>query len=205
MVDAPHLHTAARSFCITQHAYWIAKYDQVKPGAENYLTIGWTYSQEQYSIFPRYRLAEAILINLERFEPDADTSLVDALHVAQEASESAFSALCAELASLDNRAIALNALREQLDGYSSFLLEAARQQSLEVDPLPYGRVLSRAGSDELWQVRGAGYRWFPLSDEPAPKGALTFHQELWEARRAKNGYGSFWRRSTLKGAFCYAN
>ena len=121
--------------------------------------------------------------------PDEDTSLDDALRVAQEAGEVANSALSAELASLENGAVALDALRDQLGSYSSFVLQAARQPNIHVDPLPYRRVLSGAESDELWQmlseqwqIRGPGYGWFPLSDDPAPKGALTFHEELWEAR-----------------------
>lgn len=173
--QSPHSST---HFLHDQHADWIGKYVHVKPAAGNYLSPGWTYSQEQCNIFPRFRLAEAVLINLERFVPDEDTSLDDALRVAQEAGEVAYSALSAELASLENGAVALNALRDQLGSYSSFVLQAARQPNIHVDPLPYRRVLSGAESDELWQmlseqwqIRGPGYGWFPLSDDPAPKGA----------------------------------
>jgi len=205
MAEGLALHTAARTFCIAQHAEWTAKYGQIAPGVKDYLTTGWTYSHEQCKIFPRYRLAEAILINLERFVADSDTSLVDALRVAQEAGQSAYSVLSAELASMDDRAVVLSALREQLDGYSSFLLEAARQRSLEVDPLPYRRVLSGVESDELWQmlseqwhVRGPGSSWFPLSDDPAPNGVLTFHQELWEARKGEELLQSFLEAERIK-------
>jgi len=90
MVNATALHTAARRFCIGQHAEWVQKYSQVRPTAENYLSPGWTYSDDQCRIFPRYRLAEATLINLERNVPDARSGLDDMMNTVLEACESAF-------------------------------------------------------------------------------------------------------------------
>src|ERR1700751_5126167 len=122
MADASSLHTAARRFCITQHAEWMQRYTQLKPTAENYLTPGWTYSDDQCRIFPRYRLAEATLINLERAIPYANPRLEDMLETALEAGETAFSSLSSELSTLKNGAIALHALDDQRASYSAFLI-----------------------------------------------------------------------------------
>jgi hypothetical protein len=140
-------------------------------------------------IFPRYRLAEATLIKLERFVPDADTPVSTSLQIAREAGEVACSELSAELAVLENSHAVFSALKEQLDSYLSFLAEVMHQSNPQIEALPYRRVLSAAESDQLWQtlseqwqIRGPGYGWFPLSDDPAPGGVLTFHAELWNAR-----------------------
>jgi hypothetical protein len=189
MVDGIHLHTASRKFCISQHAEWMQKYMPLQLAAVNDVKSRRTYSQEKCRIFPRYRLAEATLINLERFVPDAETSVSTSLQIAQEAGEVAYSELSAELAPLENGHVVLDALREQLDSYLSFLVEVMQQPNEQIEPLPYRRVLSTAESIELWQtlsdqwqIRGPGYGWFPLSDDPAPEGVLTFHEELWDAR-----------------------
>jgi len=191
MSDAYLLHTAARRFCIAQHAEWLQQYIQLKPTAENYLTPGWTYSDDQCRIFPRYRFAEATLINLERTVPDAHLHLGDMLDTALEAGEAAFSSLSSELSALKNSAIALQALDDQKASYCAFLMQTAAQDH-HVDPLPYRRVLSDAESERLWDklrdtwgIRGAGYGWFPLSEDAAPQEALTFHAELWDARNGR--------------------
>jgi hypothetical protein len=185
MVDGISLHTASRKFCITQHAEWMQRYLPLQLATVHDLNSQWAYTQERCRIFPRYRLAEATLINLERFVPDAETTL----QIAQEAGEVAYSELSSELAALENGSTVLDALRQQLDCYLSFLVDIVQQPNQQIEPLPYRRVLQATESNELWQmlsekwqIRGPGYGWFPLSDDPAPEGALTFHQELWDAR-----------------------
>ena len=166
------------------------------------------YSQERCRIFPRYRLAEDTLINLERFVPDAETAVSTSLQIAQEAGEVAYSELSAELAALENGSVVLAALREQLDSYLSFLVDIVQQPNKQIEPLPFRRVLQAAESNELWQmlsekwkIRGPGYGWFPLSDDPAPEGALTFHQELWDARDGEEHLRNFLAAEHIERCF----
>jgi hypothetical protein len=207
MSDAHGLHTAARRFCIAQYAEWVQKYAQLKPTAENYLTPGWTYSEDQCRIFPRYRLAKATLINLERTVPHTNLRLEDMLETTLDAGENAFSSLSSELLRL-NSAIALHALDDQRASYSAFLMQIAAQDHIDVDALPFRRVLSEAESEALWEklkdtwgVRGAGFGWFPLSEDAAPKGALTFHAELWDARNGSEVLKRFLAEAHIERCF----
>ena len=54
-----------------QHAFWTAKYADFPAGGP--------YSQEAYRIFPRYRLADDTLVNIERCVFDEATSSKEAL------------------------------------------------------------------------------------------------------------------------------
>jgi hypothetical protein len=58
------LHTAARTFCATQHSRWSGKYMPVVRSGED--RLGKDYSTAAYRLFPRYRLDEAIQIEVER-------------------------------------------------------------------------------------------------------------------------------------------
>ncbi len=35
---------------------------------------------------------------------------------------------------------------------------------------------------ERWGVRGVGWGWYPISDDPAPAGSIVVHTELWDSR-----------------------
>jgi hypothetical protein len=184
------LHTAVRRFCMAEYAIWVQKYSDLQSGegfrGHDYFPLGWTYSQEAYSLFPRYRLAEGTLINVERISLESGTSLEQVRILLLKAGHDAYDRLCEEYKGKD---AACAALTSQAAAYHDFVENISPALLESIEPLPYRRVLTDQESAALWQIlratwqiRGAGYGWFPLTDDVPPSGTLTFHDELWRAR-----------------------
>ncbi len=77
------LHTAARTFCANQHSHWSGQYmPLVKSGQE---PAEKEYSKAAYSLFPKYRLDEAMGIEVERIAGDQLRSLEEARKLLLEA------------------------------------------------------------------------------------------------------------------------
>jgi hypothetical protein len=184
------LHTAARRSCMTEHAIWVTRYSDLQSAegfqVENYFRPGWTYSRDAYDLFPRYRLAESTLLNLEGISFEDGTPVEQVLKLLLEAGQDARDRLLEEFA---GKHVACAALTSQSAAYQNFVQNASLCPDQNIEPLPYRRVLTRPESEILWenlrttlQVRGAGYGWFPLTDDVPPPGTLTFHADLWRAR-----------------------
>lgn len=212
MTRAIALYTAARRRCKEQHSYWLNQYRtlQTTEGfrAEKHLRKGWTYSNNACGIFPRYRLADAILINLERLVPTEETSVPEVIQFTREAAEIAYSKLSDELGTIEHHKVALGALREQFEDFKAFLEARSLEGDLKIDSLPYRRVLAEDESADLWKqlnrcwgIRGPGYGWIPLTDDPLPAGLLTFHEDLWDARNGNGVLGSFFDQHDIARCF----
>ncbi len=184
------LHTAARRFCTEQFDVWTAKYTGFPAGGP--------YTADAYSIFPRYRLAQDPLINIERIAWSESTSVVQLKEMLINAGSFAFEGLADQL---KNQPPALSALQDQLSTYSTYIGQLDANMAFKVEPLPFRRVLSSEEVSALWLsplakwgIRGAGYGWFPLSDDPEPSGALTFHTDLWDSRQGATLFQTFLTR-----------
>jgi hypothetical protein len=70
------LHTAARRFCANQHFQWSQQYIQLVESGQD--RVGKDYSQAAYKLFPRYRLDEAIEVEVERITGQQFHSLQEA-------------------------------------------------------------------------------------------------------------------------------
>jgi hypothetical protein len=80
------LHTAARRFCANQHHRWSAEYSALcKTGKDRIKGNYSEYSEAAYRLFPRYRLDEAIEIEIERLTGQEFQSLEDARKLLLEA------------------------------------------------------------------------------------------------------------------------
>ena len=161
-----------------EHAFWLAKY-AVFP-------YGGSYTRDAYGIFPRYRLADETLVNIERVAFGEDTVLEEARQILLNAGVNAFNALAKQLRGQKEAVVAL---QEQLASYQ-FFIKRYDPLSAEILHLPFRRVLAEEEVTNLWRflqhhwrIRGAGYGWFPISDDARPVGSLTFHTDLWDARR----------------------
>jgi hypothetical protein len=179
MATASAMHTAARRYCMEQHAFWTAKYADFPAGGP--------YSQEAYRIFPRYRLADDTLVNIERCVFNEATSSKEAKDILVAASAEAVAILSSQMKDHD---AAIHALESHHSAYVALIESLASSPTSAVEPLPFRRVLPSEEVDALWQVlrdrwgiRGAGYGWFPISEDAQPVGSLTFHEELWTARQ----------------------
>ena len=58
-----------------RHATWSATYAEMDRAGAGYNRASGTYSHRARTVFPRYQQLDAMLVELERFEPDAFPSL----------------------------------------------------------------------------------------------------------------------------------
>lgn len=202
------LQTAARRFCKREYALWNEKYVnlqrtgswQVKGSSPS----TWDYSDEAYSLFPRYRFAEKALIEIESVTLLHEDLLGQDREVLQQAGRRAHDVLAKEF----TNTTALKALRTAATVFAEFLDSVPLDVLDQVEPLPHRRVLSASESETLWavlkdkwKIRGAGYGWFPLSDDVPPNGALTFHEDLWRSRDGDGVLQSFLLTNGIQNSF----
>ena len=175
------LHTAARTFCANQHSHWWGEYmPLVKSGQDR---VGKQYSKTAYSLFPRYRLDEAIGIEVERITGDEFRSLEEARKLLLEAGRRALSSLFQEFQQSPEARVALT---DEWKAFDSYISSLDPIQLAQIKPLPYRRVLTKSESEQLRQklntIWGAKGYWYPLSKCDPQTNVIAFHQELWEQR-----------------------
>jgi len=152
----------------------------VKAGQDR---VGSDYSKAAYSLFPRYRLDEAIEVEVERITGHQFSSLDDARKVLLESGNRAFSSLLQEFQRSPQACVALSNEWRAFEAYISGL---GAEQLAHIEPLPYRRVLTKSESEQLRQELSArwgvkGY-WYPLSECDPSLDVVAFHCELWEQR-----------------------
>src|SRR5690242_12220411 len=117
MVQNKALHTAARRYCLDRFDSWCQQYRELEQRQgwkiQNKFEPGWDYSDEAYQIFPRYRLAKAIRIEIERIHPDLCPQLSELRNLLSEMSDRAEAALRQEL----KNQIATKALAEECEDF----------------------------------------------------------------------------------------
>ncbi len=179
------LHTAARRYCEDRYSDWTKAYSQLESREgvqiENKFEPGWDYSNEAYGIFPRYRVAKAIRIEVERLEPQSSSSLDDLRLQLIGASAVAEARLRDEI----NNAIAWKVLREEAENYGAYVRALSETDLVSIAPLPFRRVINTEESHKLrkdlksaWDI-GEGY-WFPLREGTLPPSIIAFHVEYYE-------------------------
>ncbi|EMS71294.1 hypothetical protein [Ruminiclostridium cellobioparum] len=75
MTNTMKLHTAARRYCIERGYFWRDEYSKVCDPDRNGKKNGYHYTDEAYDIFPRYNVLDAILIEVEKHNPEEFESL----------------------------------------------------------------------------------------------------------------------------------
>lgn len=174
------LHTAARRFCQDRYSEWSQTYNQLqikgKERVESTNKFGWSYSEEAYRIFPRYRIDALIQIKVEGLVPDSSRDLEELRSQLVEASAVAEARILEEF----TNAIAIEALREEVADFSAYIKALGDHDLSDIAALPYRRVLTEEESKRLWNTLkriwdiGNGY-WFPLREGPIPADVLAFH------------------------------
>src|ERR1700737_3182103 len=73
------LHTAAQRYCQERFDYWFRQYEELQRNenwqVQKLFEPGWTYSDEAYRTFPRYRIDKAIQTEVERLTVDSGAAL----------------------------------------------------------------------------------------------------------------------------------
>jgi hypothetical protein len=142
---------------------------------------GWTYSDEAYRTFPRYRIAKNIEVEVERIVPYPGTNfgemrmqLTDACDVS-----------AAQLRSEPNNPIARIALRAEAEEYNLYMQLLQPSDVVFVEALPFRRVIS---TDEISKVGGDlrphGTSMVApgshLEKDPAPPHLVAFHTDYFK-------------------------
>jgi hypothetical protein len=191
-MDEKHaLHTAARRYCQQRFSEWIQIYQELqtkeKWQVEHLFTPGWDYSSEAYGTFPRYRIAAAIQLEVEKFSPDSYPTLDALRKQLLLACDVAGARLQAEF----KNPIAVRALQEEVDDYRAYIQALNSHGLSAIKPLPRRRVIDEDESKRLWnQLKrnwgiGDGH-WFPLKDGPTPMHVIAFHCDYFEGMRGVN-------------------
>lgn len=142
------------------------------------------YSKAAYSLFPRYRLDQAIEQEVEKMTGREFQSLEEARRLLLEAGNRALSSFL--LQETQRSPEASVAITDEWRAFDSYISRIDPVQLAQTNPLPYRRVLAESESKELrerlntvWGVKGY---WYPLSKCDPQIKVIAFHQELWEQR-----------------------
>lgn len=141
------------------------------------------YSKAAYSLFPRYRLDEAIEIEVERITGQQFRSVEEARKLLLEAGNRAFSSLLHEF---QRSPEACAALTDEWKAFEAYISGVDAVQLARIEPLPYRRVLTASESErlrrELSTRWGAKDYWYPLAECEPHTNVVAFHEELWANR-----------------------
>jgi hypothetical protein len=145
--------------------------------------LGKQYSNAAYSWFPKYRLDEAIGIEVERINEGELRSLEKTRKLLLETGHRALSSLSQEFQQSPEARVALT---DEWKAFDSHISSLDPVHLAQVKPLPYRRVLTKLESEQLRQklktIWGANGYWYPLSKCDPQTNVIAFHQELWEQR-----------------------
>jgi hypothetical protein len=174
------LHTAARRYCLEQHARWCERYAELGRQGKDRQPDGYGYSPEALATFPRYNVLSAIRVDLERLDPSGLGGLEDAralLVLAGMTAENEFTRRPS--GEIDRRAMA-----EERDAFCRYVAGLEPSDLEAVAGLPYRRVLTAEESRSLWSTLRArwqisGSDWYPLTGCAAP-GVVAFKARAFE-------------------------
>jgi hypothetical protein len=178
------LHTAARRYCQSAFSEWMHRYSDLQAAGKVEVHCsgqpGWKYSDEAYKMFPRYRIAQAIQVEVERIMPSSVDSLEEMGELLVQASQVPEERLNAQL----NNPLASNALATETHDYQAHIRALMETDLSTIEPLPYRRALSAPESERLWDLLrsrwgvGDDHYWFPLRKGDPPPDVVAFHEDL---------------------------
>ena len=194
-MDPATLYQQARRYLTARHAWLKEQYGLLPRDGRR--ADGYHYTTEAKRIFPRFHVADAILVEVERLDPDrlprAD-AVVRALLAAADGAESVFT-------EPPHGAIEVDAMARERELFTANVRRWAAQPDLRADPLPCRRVLA-PGEAAAWRTalqQRCGVRdgyWHPLLDSPVPPDVLVLTDEaMWDddgvaqVRRVLDGLG----------------
>lgn len=157
------LHISIRRYCIENSQFWRKKYFELTKSRKS----DNDYTDEAYSVFPKYNALDAILIEIERFQPNDFSNFEEAKEFFCLISKEANSIFTKP----PNNEIAEKVQNEEREKLCEFINNLNEIDLEKVKPLFYRKVLSEKESESLrkklserWSVDGY---WFPLSvDKP---------------------------------------
>ncbi len=176
------LHTAARRYLIERRRTLIERYSELPNGGR--AADGYHYTSEAKDTFPRYNVLNAILVEVERLDPDALPShgeLFDWLRTAGEAAEDM-------LTSGKHGRTEKKAMQDERTRFISKFTDMSIEPISEVEPLPYRRTLSphesqrwHAAVEARWPIDEGGGWWAPFDVDNPPEETIALRSKSLDA------------------------
>jgi hypothetical protein len=172
--SALSLHTAARRYCLKQHAFWCARYSEIVHSAGDRERDGFNYTTEALATFPRYNVLHAILVELERIEPARLSDLENArslLILSGDAED--------DFTRHPINEIAQRAMSDERFAFCRYVRELTLSDLSAVEALPNRRVLTAEESKSIWSRLRTRWQipvgfWYPLAECTVP-GVVAFN------------------------------
>ncbi|MBO9732711.1 MAG: hypothetical protein J7623_28970 [Chitinophaga sp.] len=168
MTFSDALMTAARRYCMEHITYWTNRYQQERTGED---FPEYTYTDNDYNLFPRYNILQAILGEIELLTGQNDVSR-DTLAEIGRTAQLPFSA---EI----EHPVEAAAIAEERAKFIDFIHHITTEALAQTPPLPYRRRLNEEDKQavdqqllERWNYDG-NY-WDPV-DPKCPTGVIYLH------------------------------
>lgn len=179
------LHTAARRFCQKQHSHWTQLYSEQRQRVSKFDSFGdYSYSNEDYAVFPRYRFDNAALEEVERIVPTESGAFEELRVLLIAAATESERKLLGEF----KEHVALEAIRAESAELKQYLGKVSMEDLSVIEPLPYRRVLSDEEARRIWSLCSERWRvgnsyWFPLAEVSLKMPMLAFHTDYFSSMR----------------------
>ena len=158
MQSTDALVTLARRYCMENHEFWCNEYQEKRTGNDYPLT----YTDNDYNLFPRYHVLNAILLEVETLTERNFASFSDCqelLVLAGQIADTVFT-------TGKQNEFAIQAMKEEREKFVAHICSVTEVDLQDVEPLPYARHLNKTESAnvrkrllEHWKFDG-GY-WSP--------------------------------------------
>ncbi len=163
--------TAARHYLKNNFAYWADRYSKERTGAD----IPYSYTDNDYNLFPRYNVITAILDGVEALTGNTVMTVAECKAALIEIGTSANSSFTTG----EQNAIELQAMAEERDKFVDYIVYLDSEIIVKQEPLPYRRRLTKEESEKVrkalknhWGFQGD--YWDPLEKlSPQPTVFLS--------------------------------
>jgi hypothetical protein len=169
MTETEALITAARRYLQDNYSYWADRYSKERTGKD----IPYTYTDDDYNLFPRYNVLSAILNEVETLVGQNTNNLDDCK---QKLKDFALTANPRTFTTRKQNQIETNAMQEERNKFIDFIDKLTDKQLNSINPLPYRRRLRKDESEQVrqellrhWNCQGD--YWEPL-EKLSPKPTL---------------------------------
>lgn len=179
MTPAEAIITAARHYCKENYTYWANRYANERTGQE---FPEYSYSDNDYDLFPRYNVLSAILGEVEMLvgKPYPE------LNTCREALEKIGHTAQSALTNGENNEIENAAMQDERNKFIHYIATITPEELELVKPLPHRRRLDKKESEEVrqqllerWNYDG-GY-WDPIEARCPTASLFLPKEEITEA------------------------
>jgi hypothetical protein len=165
MTDTEALITAARRYLKDNFNYWADRYSKERTGND----FPYTYTNNDYYLFPRYNVLSAILDNVETLVEQTGLDFETCKQELKDVGSTANSPFTTG----EQNDTAKNAMQEERKKFIDFVQNLTASNLQEIEPLPHRRRLAKTESEQVRQAlqehwNFQGNYWEPL-EELSPK------------------------------------